>query len=127
MQPGGGPKTTRVNLRLTRIRFAAGMKPSIAILAGALVLAGCASSGREYWGVEPRGVQIDGRRYEVFARLDEPRPRVQVIRMGYARRADHAAILPAMVQAATMATGCSVIEGTAVGDSGVMNARLRCA
>ena len=36
-------------------------------------------------------------------------------------------ILPAMVQAATMATGCSVIEGTAVGDSGVMNARLRCA
>lgn len=59
--------------------------------------------------------------------MDDPRPRVQVIRMGYARRPEHAAILLAMPQAAEQATGCSIVPGSAVGDSGVMNARLNCA
>ncbi|MCB1405157.1 MAG: hypothetical protein KDK01_02580 [Rhodobacteraceae bacterium] len=90
------------------------------------LLAGCASPGHEFWRATARTIEIDGRRYEVFALLDQPRPRVQVIRMGYARRAEHTAILPAMVQAAEQATGCAIQEGSAVGDSGVMNARLRC-
>jgi len=102
------------------------MKKVFWFLALSLFLGGCASPDRGYWGVDARHVQIDGRRYEVFARLDETRPRVQVIRMGYARRSEHVAILPAMLQAATQATGCTVIEGSAVGDSGVMTARLRC-
>jgi len=90
------------------------------------LLAGCASAGHEFWQAEVQGVTIDGREYQVFARMDEARPRVQVIRMGYARRPEHTAILLAMVQAAEQATGCRVIEGSAVGDSGVMTARLSC-
>jgi len=98
-----------------------------ALSVAVLSVTGCSSPGSDYWGVAPRSVQIDGRRYDVYSRLDRPRPEVQVIRMGYARRAEHLAILPAMVQAAEQTTGCRVIAGSAVGDSGVMNARLSCA
>ena len=90
------------------------------------LMVGCASPDREYWRATPHSVEIDGRRYEVYAHMEETRPRVQVIRMGYARRPEHRAILLAMIQAAEQATGCHVIEGSAVGDSGVMNARLSC-
>ncbi|WP_323036017.1 hypothetical protein [Pararhodobacter sp.] len=98
----------------------------ILILSTVGFIAGCASPGREYWGATHRTVEIDGRRYEVYANLDEARPRVQVIRMGYARRPEHVAILPAMVQAAEQATGCRVVDRSAAGDSGVMTARLTC-
>lgn len=90
------------------------------------LLAGCASAGHEYWRTARQTVVIDARSYDVFARRDTVPPRVQVIRRGYARRGEHAAILLAMVQAAEQATGCVVRPGSAVGDSGVMNARLRC-
>lgn len=89
-------------------------------------VAGCASPGHEFWRATPHRVEIDGRRYDVYALMEQSRPRVQVIRMGYARRAEHRAILPAMVQAAEQATGCAVIAGSALGDSGVMTARLTC-
>jgi len=95
-------------------------------MASLLVLAGCASSGYEYWGAERETIVIEGRHYEVFAKTDESTPRVQVIRMGYARRPEHTAILLAMVQAAEQSTGCVIVEGSAVGDSGVMEARLSC-
>lgn len=93
----------------------------------ALLVAGCSSAGPDYWRVTPQRVDIDGRRYDVYAATDGLRPRVQVIRMGYARRPDHRAILPAMVQAAEQVTGCAVVPGSAVGDSGVMTARMACA
>ncbi|PVH30601.1 hypothetical protein [Pararhodobacter oceanensis] len=102
------------------------MKPVVLLCLVALIGSGCSSPGHAYFGVAPRSVEIDGRRYDVYARLDRLRPEVQVIRMGYARRPEHIAILEAMVQAAEQATGCSVIAGSAVGDSGVMNARLSC-
>lgn len=95
-------------------------------LCALLFATGCASSGHEYWQATQSSVEIDGRRYEVYARLDQARPDVQVIRMGYARRPEHPAILLAMVEAAEQATGCQVAEGSAVGDSGVMTARLTC-
>ena len=90
------------------------------------LLAACASPDRAYWGVEPQRVTIDGRDYSVHVRPDPPRPRVQVIRLGYARRADHTAILAAMQRAAERASGCTVAPGSVTGDSGVLNARLDC-
>ncbi|MFN4100053.1 MAG: hypothetical protein ACK4GT_09775 [Pararhodobacter sp.] len=91
-----------------------------------LCLAACASPDRAFWGTDPQHLALDGRAYVVHVRRDESRPRVQVIRMGYARRAEHPAILEAMRQAAEQASGCAVIPGSAQGDSGVMTAHLRC-
>ena len=105
-----------------------GFAPLFGVLA-ACVLAACASPDRAFWGSEEQRVTIDGRDYAVFVRRDAgaPRARVQVIRLGYARRPEHVAILVAMRQAAEQASGCTVIEGSAEGDSGVMSARLECA
>lgn len=94
-----------------------------------LILTACASPDRRYWGHEPMEQVINGRRYIVFTR-ENPRsagrPFVQVIRMGYARRSEHASILEAMRVAAVQATGCPLVEGSVQGDSGVIEARLQC-
>ena len=91
-----------------------------------LCLAACASPDRAYWGAEETPITIENREYRVYHRPGEARPRVQVIRMGYARRPEHVAILGAMRVAAETVTGCAMIEGSAEGDSGVMNFRMRC-
>lgn len=91
-----------------------------------LMLAACASPDRRYWGAEAQTVTIAGRDYAVYRRESGTRTHVQVIRLGYARRREHVEILGAMRVAAERATGCQVIEGSADGDSGVMNFRMRC-
>jgi len=90
------------------------------------LLAACASPDRAFWGADPVEQVIDGRRCVVYARTDVPRPRVQVIRMGYARRVEQPAIVEAMQQAAEQVTGCGLVAGSQRGDSGVMTARLAC-
>ncbi|MCW1934724.1 hypothetical protein [Pararhodobacter zhoushanensis] len=101
------------------------MRLALALVA---LLAACASPDRAFWGSEEQRVTIDGRVYAVFVRSSagESHPRVQVIRLGYARRPEHPAILIAMRQAAQQVSGCPLIEGSAEGDSGVMTARLAC-
>lgn len=109
-----------------------------------ILLTACASPHHEFWGVDPVTRRIDGREYAVYVRRPDPAhriclagaslagcraeryPRVQVIRMGYARRPEHIAILHAMVRAAEEVSGCTLVEGSAEGDSGVMTARLDC-
>ena len=91
------------------------------------LLVACNSPDYRYFGVDPVAVVIDGRTYQVYVRRDAGvQPSVHVIRMGYARRAEHVAILQAMIQAAETASGCAVLPGQMQGDSGVMTARLRC-
>jgi hypothetical protein len=99
-----------------------GMRPILALL----LLAACASPDRAFWGAEEQTVIINGRDYAVYIDRDRAQPRVQVIRMGYARRPEHTAILGAMRLAAEQASGCRLVEGSAQGDSGVMTARLAC-
>lgn len=92
-----------------------------------LALVACDSPDSRYWNGTATQIEIDGRRYSVHRRS---RPRggdlVQVIRHGYARRPEHVAILEAMRQAATQATGCALKEDSVRGDSGVMEAVLTC-
>lgn len=114
------------------------------ILALFLILSACASSHHDFWGVDPVRHRIDGREYAVYVDRPDPahqiclagaslagcradrHPRVQVIRLGYARRRDHIAILHAMVRAAEAVSGCALVAGSVQGDSGVMTARLAC-
>lgn len=109
-----------------------------------LLLAACASPHPEFRGVEPVVQRLDGRDYAVYVDRPDPahriclagaslagcradrHPRVQVIRLGYARRAEQVAILHAMVLAAEAASGCRLVDGSAEGDSGVLTARLAC-
>ena len=109
-----------------------------------LLLTACASPHHDFWGAEPVVHRLDGRDYAVYVHRPDPahqiclagaslagcradrHPRVQVIRMGYARRPEHIAILHNMVRAAEEVSGCRIAEGTAEGDSGVMTARLTC-
>ena len=98
------------------------MRPLLALL----LLAACASPDRAFWGVEPQRRTIEGRDYVVYVDRRDRQARVQVIRMGYARRPEHTAILGAMRIAAEEASGCALVEGSAQGDSGVLTARLRC-
>jgi len=93
-----------------------------------LALPGCgATPGRVYRGQEPAVVRIEGREYRVWARrAGISGGQVQVVRIGYAPRHGHAGIQAAMVAAAERATGCAVVLASVEGDTGVINARIRC-
>ena len=52
--------------------------------------------------------------------------RVEVIRHGYAPRADQPRLRPAMAHAIPGLTGCAISPGSLEGDSGVLRARLDC-
>lgn len=108
-----------------------------------LLLLACATPDRAFFGVDPVRVTREGRDYDVYVRRSpapvvcragasladcraEGQPIVQVIRLGYARRGQHEAIVRAMLQAAEQASGCALVDGSVQGDSGVMTARLRC-
>ena len=91
------------------------------------VMTGCATSpGRLYLGLEPVVVSVEGREYRVWARRSGRGGQVQVVRMGYVPRHRHGGIQAAMVGAAEQATGCSVVPASVEGDTGVINARVRC-
>lgn len=93
-----------------------------------LVLAGCAASpGRLYLGREPVLVQVEGRKYRVWTRRAGAGGQVRVVRIGYVPRDGHGGIQAAMVAAAEQATGCGVVRAGVEGDTGVINARIRCA
>ncbi|WP_417628077.1 hypothetical protein [Pararhodobacter aggregans] len=98
------------------------MRPLLALL----LLAACASPDRAFWGAEEGRVTFDGRDYAVYVDRDRAQPRVQVIRLGYARRGQHEAILADMPRAAEAVSGCALVAGSVQGDSGVMTARLDC-
>ncbi len=98
--------------------------PLLLVLA---VLSGCgASPGRLYFGLEPDVVPVAGREYRVWARRSGAGGQVQVVRMGYVPRGGHGGIRAAMVAAAERATGCAVMPASIEGDTGVINARIRC-
>lgn len=98
------------------------MAPAFAVL-----LSGCdASPGPLYLGQAPVVVSIEGREYRVWSRRTGAGGQVQVVRMGYVPRGQHAGLRLAMVAAAERATGCRVLLPSVEGDTGVINARIRC-
>lgn len=87
-----------------------------------IFLTACASPAPEFFGATRTEVSRDGRHYVVMQKAE----RVEVIRLGYARRGDHQAIRATMIDLIAEVTGCRLREATLQGDSGEMRGSLNC-
>ncbi len=87
-----------------------------------LFLAACASPAPEFMGATRTDVTVDGRDYAVFQKGE----RVEVIRLGYARRGEHQEIRATMIELIPRVTGCTLRDSTLQGDSGEMRGTLSC-
>lgn len=73
-------------------------------------------------GGERHEVERNGRSYVLY----HTDTMAEVIRLGYARPGEHAAIRTDMVDMIPVVTGCRVDESSVKGDSGEIRAKLRC-
>ena len=88
-----------------------------------IFLAACgASPAPEFIGATRTDVNLNGRDYTVFQKGE----RVEVIRLGYARRGDHQEIRATMIELIPRVTGCTLRDSTLTGDSGEMRGSLSC-
>jgi len=91
------------------------------VLTLALLLAACGAQPSPYLqGASRTEVSRDGRQYVVFA-TDKL---VEVIRLGYAHRGEHEAIMATMIALIPEVTGCRVVPTSLKGDSGEIHGRL---
>jgi hypothetical protein len=87
-----------------------------------LFLAACASPAVEFMNATRTDTTVNGRNYTVFQKGE----RVEVIRLGYARRGEHQEIRATMIKLIPTVTGCKLRENTLQGDSGEMRGSLDC-
>jgi hypothetical protein len=93
------------------------------ILPALFLLSACgASPAPEFFGAVRSDVTRNGRGYVVF-HTDR---RVEVIRLGYARRGEHQAIRADMIDLIPDATGCRLVPSTLQGDSGETRGSIIC-
>jgi hypothetical protein len=108
-----------LNHALTNPCHSAGMRQLIPLI----FLAACgASPAPEFMGATRSDVTVNGRDYTIFQK-DE---RVEVIRLGYAKRGEHQEIRATMIELIPEVTGCRLRESTLEGDSGEMRGSLSC-
>ena len=89
-----------------------------------LLLAACgAQPAPEFFNAKRVDVSRGGRQYTVYY-TDK---RVEVIRLGYAKRGEHDDIRAQMIALIPEVTGCRVNERSLTGDSGEMRGSIRCA
>ena len=94
-----------------------------AIVPALVFLAACgASPAPEFMGATRTDVNLNGRDYTVFQKGE----RVEVIRLGYARRGEHQEIRATMIELIPRVTGCKLRDSTLEGDSGEMRGSLDC-
>ncbi|MBY0351457.1 hypothetical protein [Tabrizicola sp.] len=98
------------------------MKQLIPLILLAFLSACGASPAPEFFGATRTDVTLNGRDYTVFQKGE----RVEVIRLGYARRGDHQQIRATMIELIPRVTGCRLRETTLQGDSGEMRGSLNC-
>jgi hypothetical protein len=95
------------------------MKAAVAFLC----LAACgASAAPEFIGATRTDVTVNGRDYTVYQKGE----RVEVIRLGYARRGEHQEIRATMIELIPRVTGCRLRDSSLTGDSGEMRGSLDC-
>ncbi|AZL60098.1 hypothetical protein EI545_15425 [Tabrizicola piscis] len=99
------------------------MKHAITLAVAAVTLAACgASPAPEFFGATRTDITVNGREYTVFQK-DE---RVEVIRLGHARRGEHQEIRATMIELIPKVTGCKLRDASLQGDSGEMRGSLQC-
>lgn len=99
------------------------MKRLIPPILLALFLAACgAQPAPEFFGAQKTEVTRAGRQYVVYQKGE----RVEIIRLGYAKRGEHQAIRATMIALAEEVTGCKLREKSLQGDSGEMRGSLTC-
>jgi hypothetical protein len=99
------------------------MKHALTLAVAAITLAACgASPAPEFFGATRTDITVNGRDYTVFQK-DE---RVEVIRLGHARRGEHQEIRATMIELIPKVTGCKLREASLQGDSGEMRGSLQC-
>jgi predicted small integral membrane protein len=112
-------KAKRFNLALTKL----GSNQRMRRLLIPLFLAACGAQPTPLmFGAERIETTRGGREYVVFMKENM----IEVIRLGYARRGEHAAIRETMIALIPEVTGCNLVESTLTGDSGEMRARVTC-
>ena len=87
-----------------------------------LLCAACASPAPEFRGIESVRLNRGGRDFLLYRSAD----RAEIIRLGPASRAERDLLEPLMRRLMEEETGCRIIRGTALGESGELRARLRC-
>jgi hypothetical protein len=88
-----------------------------------IFLAACgAQPAPEFFGAQKTEVTRAGRQYVVYQKGE----RVEIIRLGYAKRGEHQAIRATMIALAEEVTGCKLREKSLQGDSGEMRGSLTC-
>lgn len=88
-----------------------------------IFLAACgAQPAPEFFGAQKTEVTRAGRQYVVYQKGE----RVEIIRLGYAKRGEHQAIRATMIALAEEVTGCKIREKSLQGDSGEMRGSLTC-
>ena len=107
----------------TKVPHKAAMTRLLPVLLLALILVACgAQPSPTMLGATRADVMRDGRQYTVYY----TETRVEVIRRGYAARADFSAIRATMITLIPEVTGCNLTESTLQGDSGEMHGSIRC-
>ena len=86
------------------------------------LLAACASPAPEFMGAKRIDTEMNGRKYTVFF----TEKRAQIIRLGYAKRGDHAGIRADMIALIPKVTGCRLSEYSLQGDSGETRGSIFC-
>jgi hypothetical protein len=86
------------------------------------LLAACASPAPEFMGAQRIDTEMNGRNYTVFF----TEKRAQIIRLGYAKRGEHAGIRADMIALIPQVTGCRLSEYRLQGDSGEMRGSIFC-
>jgi hypothetical protein len=94
----------------------------VLVLLVASVLAGCDRPSPWMLGATRHETVLDGYRFTIWQKRDE----VEIIRHGFAPRADQRWLRALMLEAARETTGCAIQGDSVEGDAGVLRARLLC-
>lgn len=87
-----------------------------------LTFASCSSPGRRFSSVDPVRITVEGSDFDVYVLGDE----VRVIRMNFEMLPTLAVIGPRAIIAMERVTGCTVVNGSFIGDQAMAEARVVC-
>lgn len=87
-----------------------------------LALISCSSPGRQFSGIEPVRVTVEGSEFDVYVLGND----VRVIRMNFELLPNLAVVASRVILAMETATGCPVVVGSYLGDQAMAQARIKC-